>query len=70
VSKLIGSSNSIEHLNALVCKYFYSQVSFIAQPDGTWLIQNSKGFIEGFRVVNKTGRYRFELIETKETENE
>jgi hypothetical protein len=60
--KLIGSSNSIEHLLDLVTeKYFCrSQVSFINVKKNQWVIHQQGKPIDGLRVVLKRGRYRFE----------
>jgi hypothetical protein len=64
--KLIGSSNSLEHLLDMVIeKYFCrSQVSFIMAKQNEWTVNNSSGPIKGLRVVAKRGRYRFEKEQT------
>lgn len=60
--KMLGSAGSQEQLKALVEKYFYSSnISFVASDDGSFAVHNAKGKIEGFRVVEKKGRWRFEM---------
>ena len=64
--KLIGSSNSIEHLLDLVIeKYFCrSQVSLIHKTETEWTVNQQGKPLDGLRVILKRGRYRFERIES------
>ena len=53
--KLIGSAPTKERLLLLICNYFYSDCKFVDNK-----VHNSKGEIEGYRVVEKDGRFRLE----------
>ncbi len=61
MGKLIGSTSDLDQLKDMVFKWFYSEISLV--PDGLrqWKIHNSKGEIEGCRIVLKGKRYRFEM---------
>lgn len=54
--KLAISSPSLDELLKATIKFFYgSSIRFEGEQ-----VFNSKGLIEGFRVVQKNGRYRLE----------
>jgi hypothetical protein len=54
--KLIGSSSTLEGLLQGAVKYWHgSNIRFEGEQ-----VFNSKGLIEGFRVVQKGNRYRLE----------
>jgi hypothetical protein len=59
MSKLIGSASSLEQINTLINKYFYSTIELKPVNESTWAINNSKGEIQGFKVEFKKNRYRF-----------
>lgn len=61
-NKLIGSAASPEQLLGLLEKYFYSKCSLVPQTETTFDVHNSTKKIEGFVVVKKGKRFRFELI--------
>lgn len=61
-TKLIGSSPNLETLLKAICeRYFYSQVE-AREEAGKWFLVNSKGIINGFHIVKKGKRYRFEMV--------
>ena len=62
--KLIGSAPSLERLKDHLSKnYFYSPNIELKQvSDKEWEVHSSKGKIEGFRVIQKKNRFRFEHI--------
>ena len=61
--KLIGSGPTLDKLKDAIAKYFYSpDIELKEVSDGVWEVHNSKGKIEGFRVVKKGKRFRFEHI--------
>ena len=61
--KLIGSHTSLESLKLRIENYFYSAIELKPVDHEVWELSNSKGIIEGFRVIKSKGRYRFELKE-------
>jgi hypothetical protein len=56
--KLMGSAGSKADLEKLIkARWYWSKVSI--GEDGS--VSNSKGVVEGFRVVVKNGRWRLEM---------
>lgn len=61
--KLVGSAKSLYDLKALIAKrWHWSDFDFKGRIDGTFEVHNSKGVIEGVRVIPKGGRWRFEMV--------
>lgn len=57
--KLIGSSSTLEGLLQSAIKYWRgSNIRFEGEQ-----VFNSRGLIEGFRVVKKVNRYRLEVTQ-------
>jgi len=60
--KLVGSDGSLESLIKGISKWFFgSQISLQQINSKEWDVYNSKGLIEGVRVISKGKRYRFEI---------
>lgn len=59
--KLIGSHAELPALlKAISERFYYSPVH--AEANGAeWFVVNSKGILEGVRIVKKGKRYRFEM---------
>lgn len=61
MNKLLGSAPSLEMLLLGAKKFFCSDsISFVVESDGTYSVHNSKGRIDGVRVVAKKNRFRME----------
>jgi len=61
-TKLLGSASSLEQLKDGIQKFFYSSNIVLNGNDKDgYTISNSKGVIEGVKVVLKGKRYRFEM---------
>lgn len=60
--KLLGSASTLERITALAGRYYYSQVQAVESSPGAWAVHNSKGAIDGVRIIRKGARYRFERI--------
>ncbi len=64
-SKLLGTSPSLESVKKLLADFWYGDAkdySFNEVSDNEWTINNSKGLVDGFRIIKKNNRYRFEYI--------
>lgn len=60
---LIGSHGQLpELLKAISERFYYSPVS-VAMEGKEGVLSNSKGVLEGVRIVKKGKRYRFELLQ-------
>lgn len=58
---LIGSHASLpELLKAISERFYYSPVS-VAMQGKEGILSNSKGILDGVRIVKKGKRYRFEM---------
>ena len=65
-TKLVGSTPSLETmLEHLENNYFFSKIE-ISESDkpGHYTLANSKGIIEGFRIIKKKNRFRLERMLT------
>ena len=59
--KLIGSDASLpELLKAISERFYYTPVACTIH-NGEGVLSNSKGVLEGVRIVKKGKRYRFEM---------
>jgi len=59
-TRLIGSAPDIDQLIKLIeTKYFYSKIHLV-EACGFFTVHNSDKKIEGFRVIKKGKRFRFE----------
>lgn len=73
--RLLASSPTLEGISDLIKKYFWadsvilSQVALEKLPNKrnplVFDVSTSKGLKEGFRVVIKRNRFRFEIMEDK-----
>lgn len=64
-NKLIGSAASLTQLKEEMEKrYFYSEIGLLQMTETHWKVMNAMGDkqIEGFHVVKKGKRYRFEMV--------
>ena len=62
--KMIGSDGSLDGIKSGIAKYFYSpNIELKPAGEGIWQVVNSKGPIDGTRVVEKGGRFRFEMFD-------
>jgi hypothetical protein len=60
--KLIGSSISLDELKILLeTKWYWRQVSFQQETEDIWQVYNSKGLVDGLRVIQKKNRFRLEM---------
>lgn len=59
---LIGSAPTLERLRARISEYFYSECTI----KGTE-VHNANGHLKAYRVIEKRGRFRFELIDQGDT---
>lgn len=60
---LLGSDSSLpELLKAISERFYYSPVS-VTMHNREGVISNSKGTLDGVRIVKKGKRYRFELLQ-------
>lgn len=60
--RLIGSAPDLESLREMVRKrWSWSEVTFEEQKDGSFTVASGKGPVDGMRVINKGGRFRFEM---------
>jgi hypothetical protein len=60
---LIGSHGQLpELLKAISERFYYSPVS-VAMHGKEGVLSNSKGILEGVRIVKKGKRYRFEMLQ-------
>lgn len=59
--KLLGSAPTVEMLLKGVTAYFCGSDIRFEGTIGLFQVHNSKGRIEGFRVIKKGSRYRFEM---------
>lgn len=60
-SFLTGSAGSKEDLEKMINEYFYSTNFRITDDGKIYNIKNQK-FLDGYRVIQKRGRWRFEHI--------
>jgi hypothetical protein len=56
--QLLASSSSQEGIIECISKFFYSKSIKLDGED----VHNAKGKINGVRVIQKKGRYRFEMF--------
>ncbi len=59
--KLVGSAPSKERLNELINNYFFSDIKIVDLNEKLAVLYNSNGMINGYRVIEKKGRFRLEL---------
>jgi hypothetical protein len=59
--KLIGSDADLNTLLKAISERFYYSPVYAEVDASGWLIGNSKGIIEGARIVKKGKRFRFEI---------
>lgn len=59
--KLICSAGSREQLETMINRYFHSENCCVME-DGTVYNRKLCKVLDSYRVVNKGGRWRFELI--------
>lgn len=61
MKKLIGSAPTLEALNELINKYFFTRVQLKKiENEDRWALFNSKGLLGGCHVIKAKNRYRFE----------
>lgn len=61
-TRLLGSAGSLEDLKALVERFYCGEnVTFVAKSKDEWAVHNESGELNGFRVVLKKRRFRFEM---------
>lgn len=64
MSALIGSARSLEQLNKVINKWFYTEIILRpADNKGYWLLFNSKGRIPHCWVKKVKNRFRFEMTD-------
>lgn len=61
MSKLIGSAGSKEDLKKMINEYYYS-TNFRITDDGKIYNIKNQEFLDGVRVIQKRGRWRFERL--------
>ncbi len=60
---LLASAPSLDRITKMVNQYFYSNsIELHEDSSGVYSLINSKGKIDGCRVVKKKNRFRFEMI--------
>jgi hypothetical protein len=60
---LLASAPTMERITKLVNQYFYStSIELHEDSSGVYSLINSKGKIDGCRVIKKKNRFRFEMI--------
>ena len=66
---LLASAPTLESIRRIIaCDYFKSDIAsfkLIEEKAGrlrAWKIENSKGYLENYRVIKKGQRFRFELL--------
>ncbi len=60
---LLASAPTLERITKLVNKFFYSNsIELHEDSSGVYSLINSKGKIDGCRVIKKKNRFRFEMI--------
>jgi hypothetical protein len=60
---LLASAPTLERITKLVNQYFYStSIELHEDSSGVYSLINSKGKIDGCRVIKKKNRFRFEMI--------
>lgn len=60
-SNLICSAGSREQLETMINKYFYSE-NYVIMDDLTVYNRKLCRALDGYKVIEKRGRWRFELI--------
>ena len=60
-SNLICSAGSREQLESMINKYFHSE-NYVIMEDGTVYNRKLCKVLDSYKVVNKRGRWRFELV--------
>lgn len=60
---LLASAPSLDRITKMVNQYFYStSIELHEDSSGVYSLINSKGKIDGCRVIKKKNRFRFEMI--------
>lgn len=59
--KLIGSHASLPELLKAISERFYFAPVSVEMQEKEGILSNSKGVLEGVRIVKKGKRYRFEM---------
>jgi hypothetical protein len=62
MTKLLGSAGSLEALECLLGKYFFSESIIFKSIDAkSWQVFNGEKLIDGIKVVRRGDRYRAEI---------
>lgn len=65
MKKMIGSGPTLEGLSKKISEYFYSATFLVETRPDHWLVFNAEGIIQGFKVIKKKDRFRFERTDEK-----
>lgn len=59
---LYGSSGTLDGITALISRFYGGSQIRLERGEKEWTIHNSRGQIDGVRVVLRKLRYRFEKV--------
>lgn len=60
--KLQGSAGTLDDLKQLIIdNYYWSKVTTEQTANNCWSVGNAKCILDGYRIIEKKGRFRFEV---------
>lgn len=61
--KLYASSDSLNGVNRQINEWLATEVILVPMGVNLWGVTNRNGIIDGWRVIKKGKRYRFEILQ-------